>query len=57
MKQKMKIAILISLAFAIWISIGCKKKGAPPSASLKDCFTCNTVPAGTIFCDDFESET
>ena len=25
--------------------------------TIKHCFTCDTVPEGTIFCDDFESET
>ena len=68
MKQKMVLVILISLAFAFRITIGCKKKGmaqtvaivppitvAPPEL-VKDCFTCDTVPEGTIFCDDFESE-
>jgi len=59
----LKLSILISLAFAFWITIGCKKKGvavtvtiAPPG-SVKNCFTCDTVPEGTVFCDDFESET
>ena len=56
MQQKMILAILICVTFAFWIP-GCKKKGVTTSDSIKDCFTCNTVSEGTIFCDDFESET
>ena len=62
MKLKIKPAVLVSLALACWGTLGCKKKGvaqtvivSPPGLA-KDCFTCNTIPEGTIFCDDFESE-
>jgi hypothetical protein len=51
----MKPAILISIAFACWISIG-SEKAKPSSPELtKTCFTCDTLAEGTIFCDDFES--
>jgi len=55
MKQKMKPGTLIILALICCITLGYKKKEVPPG-SLKSCFTCDIVPEGTIFCDDFESE-
>lgn len=49
--------MLISLAFACCINIGYKKKGVAPPVLANICFTCDTLAEGTIFCDDFESET
>src|ERR1700704_5279961 len=53
----MKLAILISLVITFWITVSCKKRGVSLSGAVKVCFTCDSVPEGTIFCDDFESET
>jgi len=56
MKQKVKPFILIMLVFVFLITIGYKKMEVA-SMGTKHCFTCETAPEGTIFCDDFESET
>jgi hypothetical protein len=51
----MKPFILISLVFESLI-LGCKNVEVASPRAIRYCFTCDTVPEGTIFCDDFESE-
>ena len=46
-----------SLVFVFLITIGYKKREIASPELIKYCFTCDTVPEGIIFCDDFESET
>src|SRR5436190_23848670 len=62
MKQEMKFAVWTILVLICCIGIGSKKEVAGQSAKMmeplppvKFCFTCDSVPEGTIFCDDFES--
>jgi len=55
-KQKSKPFILLTLVLAFLVTIGYKTIEVAPTGA-KHCFTCETVPEGTIFCDDFESET
>src|SRR5215212_2338185 len=57
MKQKMRPFILTTLVLVFLITIGYKKIEVASTGTKKHCFTCETVPEGTIFCDDFESET
>ncbi|MES2645790.1 MAG: hypothetical protein V4717_02855 [Bacteroidota bacterium] len=52
----MRSASLIGRVLSFLITIGFTKQQLTPSP-LKNCFTCDSVPEGTIFCDDFESET
>jgi hypothetical protein len=52
----MKPLILISAAFVLLTIIGYRKKEVPYRPKNKDCFTCASLPEGTIFCDDFESD-
>lgn len=53
----MKPAALIGLVFLFWITPGNKNHEVTPQQSEKLCFTCDSVVEGTIFCDDFESQT
>jgi hypothetical protein len=46
---------LTTLVFVFLITIGYKKMEVASTVT-KHCFTCETAPEGTIFCDDFESE-
>src|SRR5678816_393972 len=52
----MKPFIFVTMLFIFLITIGCKETEVASPGIIKHCFTCDTVPEGTIFCDDFESE-
>ncbi|MEO8765676.1 MAG: hypothetical protein ABI416_15355 [Ginsengibacter sp.] len=52
----MKPFISIALACTLWGASGYKQKEVAAVENVKGCFTCATVPEGTIFCDDFESQ-
>jgi hypothetical protein len=56
MTWQMKPVLLVTLVFACLLTIGYKKKDVAVTGPIKNCFTCDVVPEGTIFCDDFESE-
>ena len=51
----MKPAILLSIAFACWITTGYEQTKPSSLKLMKACFTCDTAAEGTIFCDDFET--
>lgn len=55
MNQTIKISILISLVSSCCIIVGFQKRNLATQVLKTNCFTCDSVPEGTIFCDDFES--
>jgi hypothetical protein len=57
MKQIIIPVFLMGIALAPGINIEDKKKQVASTDSVNPCFTCDTVREGTIFCDDFESDT
>ncbi len=56
-KEKIRFKVFAVIGLTILMAADCKKNKNDGSGDLKkDCFSCSNAPAGTIFCDDFESE-